>query len=160
MAALDHLCELGFHIVAQIIKTKLIIRRICDITRIGGALVLFAHTVPGNTRRHTQLGKNFAHPFGIPLGEVFVYCHHVNTLAGQRIQISRKCRSERLTFACFLLGDVALVQENATHQLGIKGPQAQGPARAFAAICKGFGQQIIQVLATRCALRQACRFFD
>ena len=63
---------------------------------------------------------------------------------GQRVQIGRECRGQGFAFTGFLLGHIALMQENRTHQLCVERPQAQCTPCAFAAVRKGFRQEIIQ----------------
>ena len=70
----------------------------------------------------------------------------MNAFTGQRIQIGREGRHQRLTFPRAHFGDVALMQENPTFQLHIKGAQAKGTLGSFTAVCKGLGQDRVQRL--------------
>ena len=83
----------------------------------------------------------------------------MHALAGQGIEVCCKSRCQRLAFTSLLFGDVALMQENSAHQLGVEGPKPQCPARAFTTICKGFGQQVVEALAPFGPARELLRLF-
>jgi hypothetical protein len=71
----------------------------------------------------------------------------VHALAGQRIQVGRQGRDQRLAFAGAHLGDLALVQHHPADELDVEVPQAQRAARSLADRGEGLGQQSLQVLA-------------
>ena len=79
---------------------------------------------------------------------------------GQGVQIGRKGGDQRLALTGFHLGNVALVQEHAAHQLRVKGPQTQSPARGLPAIGKCLGQQRIQAFTAFKAGFQLGRLVD
>ena len=151
---LENLAQLGFHVIAEIIKAQLVVRGIGHIAFIRGAFVFFGHARDRGTGGQPQRGKDLAHPVGVPLHEVFVHRHHMHALAGQRIQIGGQRGGQGFTFTGFLLGYIALMQENRGHQLRVKGAQTQGPACAFTAVCKGFRQQVFKAFAIVCPLAQ------
>ena len=64
--------------------------------------------------------KTGAVPLGVALGEVVVDRDEVDALAGERVQIERQARDERLSFTGLHLGDVALVQDDAAHHLDVE----------------------------------------
>ena len=63
------------------------------------------------------------------------------------VEVGCKGRSQGLALTGLLLGDIALMQEDAAQKLSVEGAQAKGTARSLAAVGKGFGQQIVKVLA-------------
>ncbi len=142
---LEHLGQFRFHVVAQVIKAKFVVGAIGDVAAVSGYLVLRTHVGPDDAGAQTQRIKHLAHPFRITLGQVFVHRDHMHALAGQRIQIGRKGGDQGLAFAGLHLGNVALMQENAAHELHVKGPQAQRPPGGLAAIGIGLGQQVGQL---------------
>ena len=161
MAALVHLCQFGFHIVAQIIKPKFIVCRIGHITTIRGIFFGFGLLGIDHTSGQAQGAEHLAHPFGVTLGEVVVHRHNMHALAGQRVQIRRERRDKSLAFTRFHFGNIALMQEYATHQLHIKRPQTQGASRSLTTVRKCLWQQIIKALTAHRAFGQFFGFrFD
>ena len=149
MASLRHLRERAAHIVPQVIKPQLVIRGIGDIGGIGLALFTIRLARINNPCCHPKRGEHLAHPFGVAFGEIVVDGHDMNAFTRQRVQIGRESRDKGFTLTRFHFRNIALMQEDATHQLHIKGPQTQGPFRGFAAIGESLGQQVIQRCTTR-----------
>ena len=87
------------------------------------------------------------HPFRIALGQIIIHRHHMHALGGQRIQVNRQGRHQRLAFAGFHLGDLAFMQHHAADHLHIEVAQAQHAAGRFPHGREGFRQQRIQGLA-------------
>ena len=58
-------------------------------------------------------------PFRVTLGEVVVYSHHVNPVAGQRIKEDGQRRHKCFTFTRSHFGDFTLMQNNTTKELNI-----------------------------------------
>ena len=71
----------------------------------------------------------------------------MHALGGQRIQVNRQGRHQRLAFAGFHLGDLAFMQHHAADHLHIEVAQAQHTARRFPHGGEGFRQQRIQGFA-------------
>ena len=67
---------------------------------------------------------DLAHPFGVALGEVVVDGDHVHAAAGERVEIDRERRDQRLALAGLHLGDAALVQDHAADELHVEVPLA------------------------------------
>ena len=63
---------------------------------------------------------DLAHPFGVALGEIVVDGDDVDAAAGERIEIDRQRRDQRLAFAGLHLGDPAFVQHHAADQLHVE----------------------------------------
>ncbi len=61
---------------------------------------------------------------------------------------------QRLALAGLHLGDVALVQEDAAHELHVEGAQAEGAAGGLAGVGEGFRQQVVERLALGEALAE------
>ena len=155
---LENLAQLRLHVIAQIIKAQLVVRGVGYVAIIGGAFVFLGHAGHRSARGQPKRGKDLAHPVGVPFHEVFVHRDHMHALAGQRIEVSGQRRGQGFTLAGFLLGYIALMQENRRHQLRVKGAQTQGPACAFTAVRKSFRQQIIKAFAINRPLAQLFRF--
>ncbi len=113
-----------------------------------------------HTGRQTEETVELAHRGRVALGEVVVDGNDMHALAGQRIEVDRKGRHQRLAFTGLHFGDGALVQDHGTGQLHIKGSHVQNTARRLAGDGKSRDQQIVQRFAVRkllAELRRLCR---
>jgi hypothetical protein len=84
------------------------------------------------------------HPFGVASGQIVVDGNDVDALAGQRVEVDRKRRHQRLAFAGFHLGDVAFVQHHAADQLNIEMPLAEGTLGGLAHGGKRRNENVVQ----------------
>ena len=84
----------------------------------------------------------------------------MNAAPRQCIQIGRESGHEGLALTRFHLGNVATVQENAAHQLHVKGAQSQRAAGSFSAVGECLWQQRVQILASACTLLQRMGLVD
>ena len=71
----------------------------------------------------------------------------MHAFAGQGVEIAGQGGDQRLAFACFHFGDIALVQHHAAHQLHVEMALSQGALGRLAHHRKGFRQQVVQGLA-------------
>jgi len=69
----------------------------------------------------------------------------MNAASRERVEIDGGGGDEGLAFAGLHLGDLALMQHHAAHQLDIEMALAQGPARGLADRGKGVGQEVVQI---------------
>jgi len=159
MAALRHLFERTLHVVAQVVEAQFVVRRIGDVGAVGVALFLLALERIDDAGGQAKLGIDLAHPARVPLGQIIVHGDDMYALAGQRVQIGREGRDQRLAFAGAHFGDVALMQEDPAHQLHVEGAQAKRTARTLAAVGEGFRQNRFQAFACRHARFQRLRPF-
>src|SRR5256885_16778626 len=104
MAMLHTRREIELHVVAQVIKTKLVVRAVGDIGVVSGLPLEIIHVVLDATDGQTEEAMNLAHPLGVARGQVIVYGDDVYAAPGQRIQIRRQRCYERLSFARAHLG--------------------------------------------------------
>ena len=91
------------------------------------------------------------HPVGVALREVVVDRDDVHALAGERVQVARQRRHQRLAFAGAHLGDLAVVQRHAADQLHVEVAHAE---RALARLAHD-GERLGQHLVERRALGDA-----
>ena len=144
---LHHLVGRNHHIVAQIIETVLIVRAEGHIT----AIRIFARgeieVVLDESHRQPEELVKMPHPLAVTLGQILVDRDHMDALACQRVQIHGQRRHQRLAFARFHLGDLALVQAHAADELHVEMAHAQNTTRCLAANREGFRQNIVQRLA-------------
>ena len=71
----------------------------------------------------------------------------MDALAGQRVEIDRERRDQRLAFAGLHLGDVALVQHHAADQLDVEMALAEGALGRLAHGGEGRNQKVVERLA-------------
>ncbi len=148
MRALINLGQLGLHVVAQVIKAKLVVGGVGHVTQISGLFLAFGLLRINNAGGHAKRGINLAHPLSVAFRKIVVHGHDMHALARQRVQVGRESRNKGFTLTCLHLRDVTLMQENATHKLRIKSTQTKRTARGLAAVGKCFWQHIIEVFTT------------
>ena len=64
-----------------------------------------------------QEAIDLTHPLGVAACQVIIDGNDMYALTGQRIEVDRQGGNERFTFTGLHLGDLALVQDNATDEL-------------------------------------------
>ena len=160
MVALVHLFQARFHVVAQIVEAKFVVGRIGDIRTVSDLLLAFRLLRIDNACCHPKGCINLAHPFRVAPCQIIVDGHHMHALAHQGVQIGGKGRDKGLALACLHLGDVALMQKDAAHQLRVEGAKAQGTPRTFAAVGECFGQNRIKGFAILQARLEFCCLVD
>src|SRR5581483_1834459 len=92
---------------------------------------------------------DLAHPRRVAAGEVIIDRHDMDALAGERVQIDRERRHQRLAFAGLHLGDVALVQHHAADQLHVEMALAEGALGRLAHRGEGRNQDVVERLTLR-----------
>src|SRR5699024_935427 len=141
-----------FHVVTQIVETKLVVGAIGNVGLIGcdlGIIILLRHD---HADGHAQKAVKAAHPVGVTPREVIVDGHDVHTLAGQRIQVNRQGSHQGLSLTGAHLGNLAMVQGDGTQQLDIKVPHAKDPLAGLPDHGKGLDEQVIKRAAVIQAL--------
>ena len=144
---LHHLAALVLHIVAQVIETQFVIRRIGNVGIIRIAALRFGKVGHDHAHRQAEEAVQAAHPFRVARGEVIVHGHDVNALALDRVQIGRQCRDQRLAFTGAHFRNFAAMEDDTAHHLHVEMPHAQHPDRCLAYGGEGFGKNIVQRLA-------------
>src|ERR1043165_6492053 len=120
MAALHHVFETVLHVVAQIVEHELVVGAVGH--GAGGRRLALGVVEPvhDHADREPEEIVDLPHPLGVAFGEVVVHRHHVHAAPGQRVEIDRKRRDQRLAFAGLHLGDLAFVQDHAADQLHVE----------------------------------------
>ena len=147
MAALDHVLQAVLHVVAQIVEAVFVVGAVGDVARIGFLALGIVEAVDDHADGQAEEAVDLAHPFGVAAGEVVVDGDDVDALAGERVEIDRKRRHQRLAFAGLHLGDVALVQHHAADQLDVEMPLAEGALGGLAHGGEGRNQDVVERLA-------------
>ena len=134
MAALHEAFERDGHVVAQVVEAELGVRPVRDV----GVVRLLArperHHVLDRAGAHAEHLEDGLRPLLVALGEVVVDRDEVRAAAGERVQVQRLRRDERLALAGLHLGDVALVEDDAAHQLHVEEADAD---RALEGLANG-----------------------
>ena len=147
MAALDHVLEAIFHVIAQIVEAVFVVGAVGDVAGIGHLAFNIVEAVDNHAGGEAEKAVDLAHPAGVAASEVVVDGDDVDALAGKRIEIDRKGCDERLAFAGLHLGDVALMQHHAANQLHVEMALAKRALGSLAHGGESRNQNIVQSLA-------------
>src|SRR5258708_7681642 len=120
MFALHHFIGGVHHVITQVIETEFVIGAIGDIGVVGFATgfavgFVFVDAI----YRQTQPFEDRPVPLGVTACQVIVHGHDMYSLAGQCIQVGRKCRYQGLTFTGGHLRDLSLVEHGTADQLHV-----------------------------------------
>ena len=153
VAALHHVLEPVLHVVAQVVEAVFVVGAVGDVAGVGILAFAVIEPVHDHADGQAEEAVDLPHPFGVALGEVVVDGDDMDALAGQRVEIDRERRDQRLAFAGLHLGDVALMQHHAADQLDVEMPLAEGALGRLAHRGEGGNQDVVQRLAARRAGR-------
>ena len=84
-----------------------------------------------------------AHPLRVAPGQVVVDGDDVDAPAGEPVEGRRQRRDKGLAFARPHLGDLALVEHGAAHQLDVEVAHRQGPPHRLAGAREHLGQDVV-----------------
>ena len=144
---LDHVLKPELHIVAQIVEAQFVVGAVGDVAQVLGAAASIVEVVDDAADVHAEIIVDLTHPLGVAPGEIVVDRDDVDAVAGERVEIDRQGRDQRLAFAGFHLGDHAAMQHDATHQLHVEMALTEGALRRLAHRRKGFDEQIVELCA-------------
>ena len=116
---------MAHHIIAQVIEAKFVVGSIGYISRVCALLVPMFHLGKDDAHADVEKPIDTPHPFGIALREVIVHGNQMNSLAGQRVEISRQGSHQRLAFTRTHLGNLTLMQRHATDELHVEMAHSQ-----------------------------------
>ena len=142
--ALDHVLQPVLHVVAQVVEAELVVGAVGDVAVVGRLALLVVQPVHDDADREAEEIVDLAHPFGVALGEVVVDRHHVHAAAGERVEIDRQRRDQRLAFAGLHLGDAALVQDHAADELHVEMALPERALGGLAAGGEGLDQDVVE----------------
>ncbi len=145
--ALEALLDAHRHVVAQVVEAELVVGAVGDVGLVSLALVVGLHLRDVDAHREAEEVVDLAHPLGVALGQVIVDGDDVHAGAGQRIQVGRQRRHQRLALAGAHLRDLAVVQHHAADQLHVEVAHAQRALGSLAHHREGLGQQLLQLRA-------------
>jgi hypothetical protein len=146
-AALHALARLIHHVVAQVIKTELVIGAVGDVCLVRSLLRVMGHLRQVAADTQPEKTVDAPHPVRVTAGQVVIDGDHMNALTGERVQVDRQGGGEGLAFTGAHFGNLARVQHHAAHQLHVEVAHPVHPLAGFANHGKSFGQQGIEALA-------------
>ncbi len=147
VAALHHVLDPVLHVVAQIVEAQLVVGAVGDVALVFLLALFVFQAVDDDADRQPQERVDLAHPFGIALGQVIVDGDDVNAAAGERVEIDRQRRDQRLAFAGLHLGNLAVVLHHAADQLHVEMTLTERPLGGLAHGGEGRNQDVVERLA-------------
>ena len=145
--ALDHVLQPVLHVVAQIVEAELVVGAVGDVAVVGLLALLVVEPVHDDADGQPEEVVDLAHPLGVALGEVVVDGDDMHAAAGERVEIDRQRRDQRLAFAGLHLGDLAFVQDHAADQLHVEMALAERALGRLAHGGEGRHQDVVERLA-------------
>ncbi len=177
--SLAALGEVEGHVVAQVVERQLGVGRVCDVgvvrlflgrwpqvlqAAVGVGLVDELRVVNEgagcadvDAHAHAQQVIDRSHPAGVTPGEVVVDRDQVDALAGQRVQVQGQAGDQRLALTGLHLGDLALVEDEASDQLDVEVPEADRAPACLATQGERLDEELVRVLAVAGALAKLVR---
>ena len=110
-----------------------------------------------HTDAHSKDVEDRSHPARVSASEVVVDSDEVDAIAGEGVEVQGEARDQRLAFAGLHLGDLALVQDDSSHQLHVEVAQSDAPAARLTAESERVDEQVLELLAVPGALPQLVR---
>ena len=144
VAALNVALDRVLDVVAQVVEPELRVRAVRDVGPVAELALGVGQAVHDDADRHAQELVDPPHPLGVAAGQVVVDRDDVDALAGQRVQVDRQRRDQRLAFAGLHLGDAAVVQHHAADELHVEVAHAQHALARLAADGERLGQEVVQ----------------
>ena len=135
------------HVVAQEVEAELVVGAVGDVGLVGRAPLGGRHAREDGADLETEEAVHAAHPLRVALRQVVVDRDDVHALLGDRVEVRGQRRDQGLALAGAHLGDVALVQGGAAHELHRVVELAQRAGRGLADDGERLGQQVVQGLA-------------
>src|SRR5918995_295066 len=152
VAALHELGQRDRHVVAQVVEAELRVRPVRDVGGVGLLALRERHLVLDERGAHPELVEDGADPLRVALGQIVVNRHEVDALALERVQVQRLDGDERLALTGLHLGDVALVQGDAAHQLDVEESDADRAPEGLPDRRKGLEEELLERLSALQAL--------
>ena len=147
VAALHDSLERHRHVVAQIVEAELGVRAVGDVGLVGLLARAERHHVLDVRGAHAERLEHDLRPLLVALGEVVVHRDQVDATARERVEVERLRRDEGLAFAGLHLGDVALVQDDAAHQLHVEEADAHRALERLADRGERLEEDLVERLA-------------
>ena len=149
MSALHLHLLVNHHVIAQIVKSQLIVGAVGNIGGVRLLAFFVIEILRDQSDRETHILIELAHPLGVTARKIVIDGNDVHAITGESIQIGRQSRHKGFTFTGFHLGDTSLVQHNATDNLYGEVLHAQHTPPRLTADGKSIRENIICGLSVR-----------
>ena len=118
--ALHQFGRFSGHVVAQVVKTKLVIGTKGDVGQVGLAarFGIGAVLVDAVHAQSVKLVEG-PHPLGVPLRQVVVYRHQVHATSAQCVEVNRQGGNQGFALTCSHFGDASLMKHHAAKELHV-----------------------------------------
>ena len=117
---LHHELQIVLEIVPEVVKPELVVGAVSDVAGVSRTLLLVVHAGNDHADGEPHELVNFPHPLCVTAGEVIVDRNDMDAFSRKGFQIGGKGRNERFAFARLHLGNTALEQTDAAHDLHMK----------------------------------------
>ena len=144
---LHHVLHPELHVVPEVVEAELVVRPVGDVATVGRLALRVVHPVDDDAHGHSEGPVELPHPVGVAPGEVVVHRHEVHAPPGQGVQDDREGGHERLPLAGPHLGDPALVEDDAAHQLDVEGTHVEDALPGLPDDGERLGEKVVQRLA-------------
>ncbi len=145
MAALNHLVQLVFHIVAQIVEAVFVIRAVGNVAGIGLGALDIVQSMHNDADGQAEEIINPPHVFRVAAGEIIVDRDDMDALAAQGVEVAGESRDQRLALAGLHFRDRAFMEHHAPDELHVEMALSEGPLGRLAHRRKSRNEQIVEV---------------
>ena len=149
VAALDHVVQFVFHVVAEVVEAVFVVGAIGDVAAVGRRPLGIVEAVDDDADGEAEEVVDLPHPFRVAAGEIVVDGDDVDALAPERVQVDGERGDEGLALAGPHLGDAALVKHHAADQLHVEMALAERALRRLAHGGEGGDEKVVEGLAVR-----------
>ena len=149
VASLHKVFLVHYHIVAQIVKSKFVVRSVGYIRIVGLFLLRGCKSVYNKSRSKPHKLIYSPHFLAIASCKIVVYGNYVHTLARKSVKIGGHCCDKSFSFSCFHLCDSALMEYYSTYKLYSEGTLPENSVVCLSDSGKSVRQNIIKIFTAR-----------
>mmetsp|Transcript_32439 Transcript_32439/g.70838 ORF Transcript_32439/g.70838 Transcript_32439/m.70838 type:complete len:297 (-) Transcript_32439:426-1316(-) len=142
---LGGLCQ----VVTQVIETKLAVCNVGDVVVVRLSAVVLRHPLLHQANLKSEETVHLSHNLSVTARQVVVHRHHMHALAADSVQVRRETSHQCLSFTSPHLGDLALMEDHAPHELHVERSQPQHTARCLADHREHLRKERVERLALR-----------
>jgi hypothetical protein len=135
------------HVVAQVVEAELVVGAVGDVGVVGRPPLVGCHLRQNDADVQPEEPVHATHPLRVAFCQVVVDRDDVHAFAGERVEVRRQHRGQRLTLTGLHLGDVAEVQRGAAHHLDVEMALVKHAPGRFTGHRERLGQQVVEILA-------------
>ena len=151
MSALHLVGDGAGHVVAQVVEAELVVGSVGDV---GGIVDSFlggrrAHSRHDESDAEAEPTVDLPHPHRVATREVVVHRDEVHSFAGERIEVHRQRRHQRLAFARAHFGNPTRMQGGTTHQLDVVVTLPNDTLGGLSHHGERLHHEVVEILTTR-----------